>query len=501
MKPETRKQKRYQTGRGSKFLYDSLLLLVILFFLVWRGVGVGVNWGTMASHQLPPERVVEMMRENGFDKVKLFEADGQILRALIGSEIEVMVAVPNYMLQQMSEDPDFAVAWVDANVTSYSYHGGVNIRYVAVGNEPFLRTYTNTYLPFTLPALKNIQSALDRAGLSPHVKATVPFNADIYFSPDSAPFPSAADFRPDIRDATIEIAHFLRSNASPFTVNIYPFLSLYSNPFFPFDFAFFDGDNKAIRDGDFVYTNVFDANLDTLVWALRKIGCGDMDIVVGEVGWPTNGDEHANVENARRFNQGLIRHVLSGDGTPARKGNRMDVYLFSLIDENLKSIEPGCFERHWGIFEFDGKPKYELDLKGSQENKGLVPVEGVQYMFKRWCVLNPHAHNLQDLPKSIDYACTMSDCTALGYGSSCNHLGVQGNASYAFNMYYQLQDQDSWDCDFSGLATVTHEDPSDDKCRFPVMIARHRPVVFHTTILGILIAVLEGCIVFLLLVS
>ena len=177
-----------------------------------------------------------------------------------------------------------------------------------------------------------------KAGLGNQVKVTVPLNADVYESPTT--LPSSGDFRSDIHDLMVEIVKFLSDNGAPFTVNIYPFLSLYSNPFFPFDFAFFDGDNKSIRDGDFVYTNVFDANLDTLVWALRKIGCGDMEIVVGEVGWPTNGDEHANVENAMRFNQGLIRHVLSGDGTPARKG-RMDVYLFSLIDENLKSIEPG----------------------------------------------------------------------------------------------------------------------------------------------------------------
>ncbi|XP_028098265.1 glucan endo-1,3-beta-glucosidase 8-like [Camellia sinensis] len=96
----------------------------------------------------------------------------------------------------------------------------------------------------------------------------------------------------------------------------------------------------------------------------------------------------------------------------------------------------------------------------------------------------------------------MSDCTALGYGSSCNHLSAKGNASYAFNMYYQLNDQNSWDCDFSGLAMVTDEDPSDDRCQFPVMIAFGSPtMVLHRTVFGIFLAVLEGCIVFLLLVS
>lgn len=89
---------------------------------------VGVNWGTMATHQLSPEKVVKMLMDNGFRKLKLFEADERILGALIGTPIEVMLAIPNYMLQKMSQDPGAAASWVDANVTSYSYNGGVNIK-------------------------------------------------------------------------------------------------------------------------------------------------------------------------------------------------------------------------------------------------------------------------------------------------------------------------------------------------------------------------------------
>ncbi|XP_059638081.1 glucan endo-1,3-beta-glucosidase 8 [Cornus florida] len=481
--------------------YDLLIMFVVLMSMVSNGSSsVGVNWGTMATHQLPPDKVVKMLKENGFGKVKLFEADEKILGALIGSDIEVMLAIPNFMLQKMSEDPGAAASWVDVNVTSYSYNGGVNIKYVAVGNEPFLRSYNQSFLHLTLPALKNIQEALNRAGLGSQIKATVPFNADIYNSPDSNPVPSAGDFRPEIRDLTIEIIQYLHSNDAPFTVNIYPFLSLYGNDYFPVDFAFFDGSNKPVKDGNNLYTNVFDANFDTLVWSLSKAGYPDMKIIIGEVGWPTDGDKTATVDNAKRFNQGLLPHVLSGNGTPIRKGV-IDVYLFSLIDENTKSIAPGCFERHWGIFEFDGKPKYELDLSGMQKDKGLVAVEGVQYMLKRWCVLNPHAHNLEDLAKNIDYACSLSDCTALGYGSSCNHLSVKGNASYAFNMYYQVKSQQTWDCDFDGLAMLTDKDPSDDQCQFPVMIAYGSSIVLPGKILSIILAILEGCIVFLLLVS
>ncbi|KAL2228959.1 glucan endo-1,3-beta-glucosidase 8 [Sesamum indicum] len=479
-----------------------LLFVVMMSMVIMATSSVGVNWGTMASHQLPARNVVDMLKDNGFDKVKLFEADEGILEALCGTDIEVMLAVPNYMLEEMSLDPGAAASWVEANLTAYAYPGGVNIRYVAVGNEPFLKTYNGTYLQHTLPALRNIQEAINRAGLGSEIKAIVPFNADIYYSPESNQVPSAGDFRPEIRDLTVQIVQYLYSNAAPFVVNIYPFLSLYQNTYFPLDFAFFDGSNRPFRDGNYVYTNVFDANFDTLVWALTKAGYPDIKIIVGEVGWPTDGDKHANIENAKRFNQGLVRHALSGEGTPARKGE-IDVYLFSLVDENAKSIDPGSFERHWGIFEFDGKPKYELDLSGVQANKGLVAVQGVRYMVRRWCILNPHVKDTdQELRGNIDYACSLSDCTSLGYGSSCNHLSVRGNASYAFNMYYQFRNQNEWDCDFSGLAMITEKDPSDDRCHFPVMIAYGNSLLLlHKKLLDILLAILEGCIVFLLLVS
>lgn len=98
---------------------------------------------------------------------------------------------------------------------------------------------------------------------------------------------------------------------------------------------------------------------------MSKIPNSDnLSIIVGEIGWPTDGDMNANIQNARQFNQGLVNHVSSGQGTPLRPGP-MDVYLFSLIDEDLKSIQPGNFERHWGVFYYDGTPKYQLSSSSS----------------------------------------------------------------------------------------------------------------------------------------
>ncbi|KAM0977572.1 hypothetical protein ACFX15_013160 [Malus domestica] len=448
------------------------VLVAVAVLCVCSGVeGLGVNWGTMATHKLPPETVVQMLKDNGIQKVKLFDAEESTMSALAGSGLEVMVAIPNDQLAVMTSYKR-AKEWVRRNVTRYNFNGGVNIKYVAVGNEPFLTSYNGSFLNVTFPALQNIQNALNEAGVGDSVKATVPLNADVYNSPENNPVPSAGRFRTDILQLMTEIVQFLDKNQAPFSINIYPFLSLYGNDDFPFNYAFFDGDTNPIVDAGtgIQYTNVFDANFDTLVSSLKAVGFGNMPIVVGEVGWPTDGDKNANAGNALRFYNGLLPRLGTNRGTPLRPGY-IEVYLFGLIDEDAKSIAPGSFERHWGIFRYDGQPKFPVDLSGQGQNKLLVPAKNVQYLSKKWCMFNPNAKDVSKLADNINYACTFSDCTALEYGSSCNNLDANGNASYAFNMYYQVQNQDDLSCNFQGLATLTTQNISQGNCNFIIQIA------------------------------
>ncbi|GAB2291551.1 hypothetical protein Dimus_025805 [Dionaea muscipula] len=442
------------------------LLCIVCVSLVRGGQGFGLNWGLQATHPLPPNIVVKLLKNNGFDKVKLFEADHDALKALGNSGIQVMVGIPNELLVPLSSSVQSAVDWVTQNVSSFISHYGVDIRYVAVGNEPFLKTYGDTYLNTTLPALENVQAALIKAGLGRKVKATVPLNADVYQSANG--LPSGGDYRSDIYDLMISITKFLNTNDAPLIVNIYPFLSLYDDPNFPIDYAFFDGSsNSDLVDGSITYTNDFEANYDTLISALEKHGFGSMPVIVGEVGWPSDGNINANAGFAQRFNQGLINWILQGKGTPKRP-TLPDIYIFSLIDEDAKSIQPGYFERHWGIFYFDGSIKYQLDMG---YNRSLVPAKGVKYLATRWCVMSPQASvSDPNWANSIAYACSYADCTSLGNGSSCGALDAAGNASYAFNMYYQTMNQTAGSCGFSGLAMTTTSNPSRGGCRFEIQI-------------------------------
>ncbi|KAL6533729.1 hypothetical protein OROHE_013562 [Orobanche hederae] len=470
-----------------------LCTVTVLFFMVENTVdGIGANWGTQSTHPLSPSTVVRLLRDNGIKKLKLFDAEANVLNALRGSGIEVMVGIPNDMLATLATSITAAEIWVQKNVSAHVSSNSVDIRYVAVGNEPFLSTYNGTFESTTYPALQNIQAALIKAGLGNRVKVTVPLNADVYQS--STQLPSSGDFRPDIRDLMVQIISFLSQNGGPFTVNIYPFISLYNDPSFPVDYAFFDGYSNPILDNGRTYTNVFDANYDTLMWALQKNGFQNLAIIVGEIGWPTDGDRNANIGYAQRFNQGFMSHMSRG--TPMRQGP-IDAYLFSLIDEDAKSIQPGNFERHWGIFRYDGTPKYNLNL-GSNSGGHLAAAANVRHLPRRWCVMSPRA-SVDDpqVGPSMSYACSRADCTSLGYGTSCGNMDVRGNISYAFNSYYQTFNQLDSACKFpDNLSMITTSDPSSGSdplsgtCRFDIMIEPPRNGGFLLEPLGVMLQML-----------
>ena len=112
--------------------------LVVIFYLLGFGwdvemaiADVGVNWGTISSDPLPNNMVVQMLQNNKFTKVKLFDADPQVISSMRGTNLEVMVSITNDMLATIAASTDAATAWVKQNVTAYLGNGGVNIKYVS----------------------------------------------------------------------------------------------------------------------------------------------------------------------------------------------------------------------------------------------------------------------------------------------------------------------------------------------------------------------------------
>lgn len=114
-----------------------------------------------------------------------------------------------------------------------------------------------------------------------------------------------------------------------------------------------------------------------------------------------------------------------------------------------------------------------------------MAASGVDHLAKKWCVLKPSANlNGDEVAPSVGYACQNADCTSLGYGTSCGNLDVHGNISYAFNSYYQINDQMDTACKFPGLSMVTDKDPSVGSCRFRIMIQTDSAVGLNGIVIG-----------------
>ncbi|CAI5524306.1 unnamed protein product [Closterium sp. Naga37s-1] len=88
---------------------------------------IGVCWGRVAWQPLPPRIVVKLLQDNKISKVKLFNADPQVMKALVGSKLEVTVMVANELLNDMAMSPKKAQDWVDYNVKRYAFPGGADI--------------------------------------------------------------------------------------------------------------------------------------------------------------------------------------------------------------------------------------------------------------------------------------------------------------------------------------------------------------------------------------
>lgn len=144
-------------------------------------------------------------------------------------------------------------------------------------------------------------------------------------------------------------------------MNPYPFFG-YSPE--TLDFALFRP-NPGLFDQDtkLHYTNMFDAQLDSVYSAMERLGFSDVAIVVGEIGWPSKGDRDqigVDVATAAEFNRKVMDRVNSGTGTPLMPNRTFETYIFALFNENLK---PGPIsERNFGLFRSDLTPVYDIGI-------------------------------------------------------------------------------------------------------------------------------------------
>lgn len=346
------------SGHGFPFFF---ILVLLVHLLVSRAAyPIGVNYGTVADNLPPPTQVAAFLESRTtIDRVKIFDANPDILRAFAGTGIAVTVTVADGDITALSKLPP-AQSWLSSNVLPF--YPATNINCIAVGNE-IIATHDKTLITALLPAMRSLHSALQLANVT-DVEVTTPHSLGILSS--SQP-PSSGRFRRGYDRAIFApILEFHRQTNSSFMVNPYPYYGFTAKTL---DYALFLP-NAGVFDSATGknYTNMFDAQMDAVYSAMKRLGYGDVAVAVGETGWPSAGDPatqpEANVENARLFNGNLARHVNSGKGTPLMPNRTFETYIFSLFNEDLKA---SVSEQNFGLFKPDLTPVYDGGILREQQ--------------------------------------------------------------------------------------------------------------------------------------
>ncbi|EEF31537.1 Glucan endo-1,3-beta-glucosidase precursor, putative [Ricinus communis] len=454
----------------TKTHHRHLLLLISTFFHLSTTIfAIGVNYGTLGNNLPPPSQVAKFIKtQTIIDSIKIFDTNPDVLRAFANTGISVTVTVGNGDIPALANINN-ARRWVVANIAPF--YPRTRINRIVVGNE-ILASANKAWITNLVPAMRNIHNALLSARIR-GIQVTTPNSLGILSISEP---PSAGRFRNGFdRVIFAPMLQFLRETKSPFMVNPYPYFG-----YFPqmANYALFKR-NRGIHDRftGITYYNMYDAMLDVVYSAMKKLGYGDVGIVVGETGWPSlcdPGQPACSVENAAWFNGNLVRRDHQRRGTPLMPNRRFETFIFSLFNENLK---PGpTAERNWGLFRPDFSPVYNIGIMhngqpiggrhGGRNRRGPRPAPRVGG-GKRWCVPKTGAND-QALQANINYACSQGvDCRPIQAGGACfDPNNVRSHASFIMNSFYQTHGRQDFACDFAHTGFLTSLNPSHGACRY-----------------------------------
>lgn len=428
---------------------------------------IGVCYGQLGNNLQSPAKSVQLIQGLKGKRVKIYDANPKILKALKGTDLQVSVMVPNEIITNISSNQTLADEWVNTNVVPF--YRETMIRYLLVGNE-ILSNPPNTTWFNLVPAMRKIRYSVKKFGLK-KIKIGTPLAMDVLES--SFP-PSNGTFRSDVADKVIKpMLHFINRTKSFFFVDVYTYFPWAAQPTqINLDYALFESKNITYTDpkSGLTYTNLFDQMLDALVFAMKRIGYPDIRLFIAETGWPNGGDVDqigANIYNAATYNRNVVKKLTAKPpvGTPLRPGAVIPAFIFALYNENQKP-GPGT-ERHFGLLYPNGTNVYEIDLMGktaiSEYTKPLPkPTNNEPYKGKVWCVVAEGA-NMTAVAGALSYACSQGNgtCDPIKPGGKCyNPNTLVEHASYAFSSYWAQFKKVGGSCYFNLLAVQTTKDPS-----------------------------------------
>ncbi|KAJ0971231.1 hypothetical protein J5N97_019190 [Dioscorea zingiberensis] len=328
----------------------------------------GVNYGRVADNIPSPEGAVTLLKAAKIRNVKIYDADHNVLQALKGSGIDVIVCIPNENLIDFSVNEERALEWIKVNVQPFL--PDTHIRGIAVGNEILGGDGDQSIAEALVGAFKNVYSSLDRLQLAGSIEVLTPHSQGVFAT--TYP-PSSSTFKETVLPMMLPLLEFSSKIGSNFYINIYPYFAYKSDPeHIDIKYAMFQS-NPGVYDAktDLHYDNMLDAEVDAVYAALESVGYEKMEVRISETGWPSEGDENeagANAHNARTYNFNLYKRLLKKKGTPLRPKIQLKAFIFALFNENLK---PGpASERHFGLFKADGSVAYDMGFTGLRSSHG-----------------------------------------------------------------------------------------------------------------------------------
>ncbi|XP_020599663.1 glucan endo-1,3-beta-glucosidase 13 [Phalaenopsis equestris] len=450
-------------AKGRRLLPLISLLSVSLLVEHCNGGKVGVCYGRNADDLPTPDKVAQLIQLHSIKYVRLYDANIQVLKAFANTGVELMIGIPNLDLLAISQYQSNADTWLKNNMLPY--YPATMITYITVGAE--ITESPVNVSSLVVPAMTNVHTALKKVGLHQRIKVSSTHSLAVL----SRSFPpSAGAFDSKFAFFLKPMLEFLVEIQSPFMIDLYPYYAYRdSSGNVSLDYSLFNPSKDVIDPNTgLVYTNMFDAQMDAIYFALMALNFRTLKVMVTESGWPNKGsakEAAATSDNAQAYDTNLIRHVINDTGTPAKPGEEIDVYIFSLFNENRK---PGLeSERNWGLFYPDQTSIFSLDFTG----KGSVDVvtgANITSLNGTWCVASANASE-QDLKNALDWACGPGnvDCSAIQPSQPCFQPdSLASHASYAFNIFYQQNGATDIACSFGGAGIITTKDPSYDKCKY-----------------------------------
>ncbi|RZC93784.1 hypothetical protein C5167_029425 [Papaver somniferum] len=475
----------------------SIILLLSIIQLATSQYTIGVNYGMVADNLPPPSAVASFLQsKTNIDRIKLFDANPDVLRAFANTNISVTVSIANGYIPDLT-DLQKAKEWVSANVVPF--YPQTKIIRVLVGNE-VMYWKDKKQIAYLLRAMESVHTALQDLGLN-KIQVSTPHALNILSISDP---PSAGQFKPVYDTHIIKpILEFHNRTKSPFMVCPYPYFGFND---VTLNYAIFKSNPGAVdKNTGKRYMNMFEQLLDATHSAMKRVGFGDVEIVVAETGWPSIGGENqpaVSVENALSYNGGVVKFVNSGKGTPLMPNKKFETYIFSLFNENQKPM--GVAEQNFGLFKADFTPVYDVGILKTGDQSAPpsttpvtptptpvvtpapvdsptpvapvtpapvdspTPTTPAPADSKQWCV---PAGDVSDefLQHNIDYVCSLGSvgCQPIQDAGACfDPNTIRSHASFAMNAYYQTFGHEPINCDFTGTGIVVNTDPSYGTCEY-----------------------------------